>query len=317
MEKRVIVAIIMIAALLGAFALRLINIYGVYIFDLLIGGLSIFCALEFSKLLNETGSPASQMAAGLYPSFMFAGHMFYFVFALDLYIYAIIQLSLLIVAFLITFFVYLSLNTKTIKKTRIENNLGRFKYASKVALKSFLTFIYPSCFLLCLMILNRIDFIANPGVALFSGNLGWIVLTVAFLIPVITDTTAMFGGMLFKGPKLCPKISPKKTVAGAISAVVLTSIITGAIFYVFNAFGTISSGFVTLGIKVWHFILLGFFGAIVCQLGDLFESLIKRKAKVKDSGNIFPGHGGFLDRLDSHIFNAPYVLIFFILAIMI
>ena len=54
---------------------------------------------------------------------------------------------------------------------------------------------------------------------------------------------------------------------------------------------------------------------MICQLGDIFESYLKRKANIKDSGNIFPGHGGFLDRFDSHIFNAPFILIFFSLLI--
>ena len=127
----------------------------------------------------------------------------------------------------------------------------------------------------------------------------------------------MLCGMLFKGPKLCPKISPNKTISGSICATILTSLVCGAFFYVFNAFGVVANGFSRLGIQVWHFVILGFVGAIVCQLGDLFESFIKRRANVKDSGNIFPGHGGFLDRFDSHIFNAPFVLAFFIFAFII
>lgn len=317
MKKRVIVAAILIAVLGGAFALRLINNYGVYFFDLIVAAVCVFCALEFSKLVSANGVPASQMAAGLYPSFMFAGHMLYFVFDIESYYYAVIQLSILLAAMLVTFFVYLCLKTKQINAYCKEKKINKLTYASRVALKSALTFVYPSCFLLALMLLNRIDLFSSSNVALFEGNLGWVALIVTFLIPILTDTFAMLCGMLFKGPKLCPKISPNKTISGSVCATILTSLVCGGFFYVFNAFGVISNGFSRLGIQVWHFVILGFVGAIVCQLGDLFESLVKRKANVKDSGNVFPGHGGFLDRFDSHIFNAPFVLAFFAFAFII
>ncbi|MGN0748692.1 MAG: phosphatidate cytidylyltransferase [Christensenellales bacterium] len=317
MKKRILVALIMLVALGGAFALRLVNTYGVYFFDFFIGFLAIFCAYEFSKLLSQNKTPASPVASALFPSLMFAGHSFFFVFNLEFYYYAIIQGSILAFSFLLTFIVYTCLNTQEIQLYRKNNNLNRFKFGILVASKTFLTFLYPSFFLLALMLLNRIDALGIANVEMFGGNLGWIVLIIAFIIPIITDTFAMLGGITFKGPKLCKKISPNKTISGAVTALVLTSGIMIAMYYVFSAFQEINLAFQSLNIQVWHFAILGFFGAIVCQAGDIFESFIKRKAGVKDSGNIFPGHGGFLDRLDSHIFNAPYVLIFFTLLLLI
>lgn len=311
MKKRVIVAAILIAILGGAFALRLINNYGVYFFDLIVATLAVLCALEFSKLISSNGVPACQIASGLYPSFMFAGHMLYFIFDIESYFYVVIQLSILLASLLLTFIVYLCLNNKSTIETRNQLKLGRFEYASRVAVKTSLTFVYPSCFLLGLMLLNRIDMFSSPNIALFEGNLGWVALIMTFLIPILTDTFAMFCGMLFKGPKLCKKISPNKTISGAVCSLILTSLVSGAFFYVFNAFGVLSHGFSEIGVQVWHFVLLGFFGSIVCQLGDLFESFVKRRANVKDSGNMLPGHGGFLDRFDSHIFNAIFVFAFF------
>lgn len=317
MKKRVIVAAILIAILGGAFALRLINNYGVYFFDLIIATLCVLCALEFSKLISANGVPACQIASGLYPSFMFAGHMLYFIFDIESYFYVVIQLSILLASLLLTFVVYLFLNNKATAEKRQESKLGKIAFASRVSIKTALTFIYPSCFLLGLMLLNRIDMFSSPSVALFEGNLGWIALIMTFLIPILTDTFAMLCGMVLKGPKLCKKISPNKTISGAVCSLILTSLVSGAFFYIFNAFGVLAHGFSELGIQVWHFVILGLCGSIVCQLGDLFESFVKRRANVKDSGNLLPGHGGFLDRFDSHIFNAPFVFVFFVLAFII
>lgn len=317
MKKRILVALIMLTVLGGAFALRLIDTYGVYFFDFFVAFLSIFCAYEFSKLISQNKTPASSIASALFPSLMFAGHSVFFVFDLEFYYYVIIQASILAFSFLLTLIVYVCLNSKEAIEYRQNNNLSKFNFGIRIASKTFLTFLYPSMFFLTLMLLNRIDALQNANIALFGGNLGWIVLIVAFTIPIITDTFAMLGGMTFKGPKLCKKISPNKTISGAITALVLTSGVAIAMFYIFSAFDVIKNAFLALNIQVWHFALLGFFGAIVCQAGDIFESFIKRKAGVKDSGNVFPGHGGFLDRLDSHIFNAPYVLTFFLLMILI
>lgn len=317
MKKRLITASVLLLVLGAVLGLRTINTYGIYIFDLFIGILAVFSALEFAKLLKGMGFYINEMSTGLYPSFMFAGHVFYFLFNLNLSYYFIIQLSLLLIIFLITFITNFFIKTKEYTKYMKTNKLSKQRASFRVSLKTFLTFIYPTSFLLAFMLLNRIDALGISQVNAFSGELGWLAITLAFLVPIITDSVAMLFGMLIKGPKLCPNISPKKTVSGAVSAVVLTSLIIGALFYLFNTFVVFSSGFIYLGIKSYHFVLLGFLGSIVSQAGDIFESFLKRRANLKDSGNLFPGHGGVLDRLDSHIFSAPFVLIYLILVIII
>lgn len=115
----------------------------------------------------------------------------------------------------------------------------------------------------------------------------------------LTDTFAYFGGKNLGGPKLAVSISPNKTITGAISGVV-SAIILSIIAYFF----TENVGFLT-------FICIGVLLSIVSQIGDLFESWVKRKLDVKDSGNFIPGHGGICDRVDGLLFVLPVAYLIF------
>jgi phosphatidate cytidylyltransferase len=107
-----------------------------------------------------------------------------------------------------------------------------------------------------------------------------------------SDIGGFVFGKIFKGPKLS-SISPNKTISGSLGSIVFT-ILTLA-------------GFVFIFTKNFSYIILfvAITTSIACQLGDLFFSLLKRKAKIKDTGNFFPGHGGVLDRLDSIFLGLP------------
>jgi phosphatidate cytidylyltransferase len=128
----------------------------------------------------------------------------------------------------------------------------------------------------------------------------WLVLFTAFG----TDVFAYFTGMAIGRHKLCPKISPKKTVEGSVGGI-LGSVVLCA------AFGW----FAIPGLFV-HCIIIGFLGGIVSQFGDLTASIFKRKMGIKDYGSLIPGHGGILDRFDSVLFTAPliYYYIIFVIA---
>ena len=84
-------------------------------------------------------------------------------------------------------------------------------------------------------------------------------------------------------------------------------------FLIFNAIPSFNEAFAFAGFQFWHFIILGLIASILCECGDLFESYLKRKAGLKDAGDILPGHGGILDRMDSHLFCAPVVFVFLII----
>ncbi|MDR1815264.1 MAG: phosphatidate cytidylyltransferase, partial [Clostridiales Family XIII bacterium] len=118
---------------------------------------------------------------------------------------------------------------------------------------------------------------------------------VIFLAAFGTDVFAYFIGMLLGSRKLCPSISPKKTVEGAIGGVLGSVLLCGLFGFFF-----LPSGFSDC-------VALGLLGGVVSQLGDLSASVLKRHIGIKDWGTLIPGHGGVLDRIDSVLFTAPLV----------
>ena len=140
------------------------------------------------------------------------------------------------------------------------------------------------------------------GLPKFSSVDNTFTLEVFFLFILIwsSDTFAYFTGKFFGKHKMAPKISPKKTWEGFAGGVVLTLVLG---FFVEKYFPELRGNWMVVGVLV----------AVFGPLGDLVESQLKRNFGVKDSGNIIPGHGGILDRLDSFIICAPVVYLYFIL----
>lgn len=124
------------------------------------------------------------------------------------------------------------------------------------------------------------------------GGLFW---TFGLLTCVIaTDVGAYFSGRLIGGPKIAPKISPSKTWAGLVGGMI------GATMPLLAAFIWAGGGKITWT-SVWMPVFLGCLLAVIAQAGDFFESWMKRRAGVKDSGSLIPGHGGLFDRVDGLI----------------
>ena len=122
-----------------------------------------------------------------------------------------------------------------------------------------------------------------------------------FAIAVGGDTFAYFVGSAVGGPKLCPRISPNKTIAGSVGGLVgsmLMAFVVGRIF---------AASVPGMTVPFWGDLLVGLIGGVAGQMGDLFASMVKRHCRVKDYGTIFPGHGGMMDRLDSVFFVAIVV----------
>ncbi len=136
-------------------------------------------------------------------------------------------------------------------------------------------------------------------------------LCLLFVVPVSCDTFALFVGSKLGGPKLCPAVSPKKTISGSLGGMI------GALFGVLLV-GVIAYISCTPEARLvlphwWEYLLVGLAGGVVSQLGDLMASMVKRHCGVKDFSNLFPGHGGMMDRIDSILFMALIIYCFYLL----
>jgi len=138
------------------------------------------------------------------------------------------------------------------------------------------------------LILPCVAFMAlrGSGVGIFDS--GFKLVFYLVLIVIAADVGAYFGGSYFQGPKLAPKLSPKKTWSGLVSGVI-AGVLVGFIL-----------GFY-LQMEPWMSALIALPIVLLSVMGDFLESAIKRRMKVKDAGDILPGHGGLLDRLDSMV----------------
>lgn len=173
---------------------------------------------------------------------------------------------------------------------------------NSIAKTVFATF-YPTIPLLSLIYINAM------------GKVSLFILVFVISVNSITDIFAYFVGSIIKGRKLCPDISPNKTISGAVGGLiggVTASLVT---YFVFNAFGVNIFEGARFGILIVFLICSGAFISLATQIGDLFESHLKRKLDIKDMGNLIPGHGGMLDRIDGLTFSslATFILYSFLM----
>lgn len=163
----------------------------------------------------------------------------------------------------------------------------------ELAMVASMTLIMPNA-LSCIVYARDLD----PKFGLFYA-------IIAVLAAWIPDTGAYFVGTLMGKHKLCPEISPKKTIEGFVGGIVCNGVIMMLLGLVWNLIffgGEPKVNYLTL-------LVVGLGGAVISVIGDLSFSIIKRNENIKDFGNLIPGHGGILDRFDSVIFTAPYVYI--------
>ncbi len=175
-------------------------------------------------------------------------------------------------------------------------SLAKFKDANYLGI---IALVYPSILLLAMASANCLE------------NNSFIALLLVFVISPFTDTMAYLVGMVYnkirkgQAKKLCPNLSPKKTVAGAIGGLVGGAVGSVLVYFVFNLKTALNIHFLV-------FACIGIVASVLTQAGDLFESFIKRRVGIKDMGKIMPGHGGVMDRIDGISFASLFIYIVFL-----
>ena len=279
MLKRTLTAVGILAIVFG-FVLGLRQIHVAFVFGLILV-ISVIGTYEMCKCLKATNEYNPMMIVNLIASVAISVFTYFFDYqglVLSTSIFIIIMLSI-------------------------------FTFDHKYELKD----VFASIFVLFYPIIPIALFIHINNLAV-----GLYAMLLTIFVPAMTDTMAYFTGFLIGGKKLCPTISPKKTVAGAIGGVfggIIGALLIWLLFDVvglFNSFNNVVAVSIheTQWIAILIYVALGAISAPICEIGDLIASWIKRKAGIKDYGNLFPGHGGVMDRIDSIIVMIPITLIF-------
>ena len=154
---------------------------------------------------------------------------------------------------------------------------------------------------LWIALMTVLFFKCTVGIRSADGGVYW--LSMAFLIPIITDIFAYLCGRAWGKHKLFPSVSPKKTVEGALCGLVCAVAAVLFVSAIFMHYGLVR-------IELWHLISYAALASLVGQFGDLAFSSVKRIFGIKDYGKLLPGHGGLLDRFDSLIFVLPLTYLF-------
>ena len=194
--------------------------------------------------------------------------------------------SLVLIFFIFLIFNSLYLMTSSLLILGILSILEFFNLSKKIFNKKIYFFLSNLLFIIFIFIFSFFFFL------LYNFQQSKFILAVLLIGCVASDIGGYMLGKILKGPKLT-KISPNKTFSGAIGSFILSC--------------TLFSSLIYYETKVFNFkiVIIGLMISLFCQIGDLFFSYLKRKAYVKDTGSLLPGHGGILDRLDGIFFGIP------------
>ena len=196
--------------------------------------------------------------------------------------YTYVLIASLVIIGIIAWIEFYALISKICKKRNYSDIALRFIFkATSLLYLSYLIFI---------IILTKLNF---PNL--------YLLIIYIILISIMTDIGGLFVGKIFKGKKLT-KISPNKTISGSIGSFVFSLFLIPFFFKYLNTY---------VNMSIFDIILTTLSISFISQLGDLFISLIKRKANVKNTSDLLPGHGGILDRIDGIIFAVPLGILLF------
>ena len=248
------------------------------IFDVIVLTVAIISSIEFNKTLKDKTTKSQKVLSVIFTVVVFLVAVF-------------IKNSLFTVVFL-----YYACALIYSALTDGSNKAEKMAYFS-------LSLFYPTIPLIFVSLINQM------------GSFSLFALIILLATTTATDTYAYFVGSKLKGRKLCEKISPNKTVSGALGGLIGGTLTGVLVYYAFKLFGASPFVNATEFSAVTFIVISSMLSSIVTQLGDLFESSIKRSLNVKDMGNLLPGHGGMLDRIDGLMFNAIAVYLCYALLV--
>lgn len=298
MLKRTITGFFIIAVLAGFIFLREVS---VLFFDALVLALIYGAIVEICFAIKLFNKKFSATVLLVYPAVLAC----IYIFSASLKTCIALQILSLIIIFTVCMFKELIvLKIKRVNQELEDDERKRNQGLLTETVTTLGLAVYPISLLGALFGINH-----------FGMNLGYIGIILVFGVSMCTDTFAYLFGSMIKGPKLCPEISPNKSISGFIFGVIGGVLVSVLCMYLFYFRGMLASSIVNLSTlqAVLMFVSIGFVGSLVTQFGDLVASTIKRKTGIKDFGSIFPGHGGVLDRVDGQMFNALLVFIVFTL----
>tara|TARA_B110000444_G_scaffold67396_1_gene63385 strand:- start:236 stop:898 length:663 start_codon:yes stop_codon:yes gene_type:complete len=193
--------------------------------------------------------------------------------------YTFVMIASLLVISIIVWIEFYALISKIFRKNKFKDKFLRFVYKAT-------SLLYLSSLVIFIIAIET----NYHNLKLF--------LLYSILVAILSDVGGLVFGKIFKGKKLT-KISPNKTIAGSIGSFIFSLILIPLFYQELLEFSILSLIIITL------------VTSLISQLGDLFISYLKRKARVKDTSDILPGHGGFLDRVDGIIFAIPFCILLF------
>lgn len=294
MAKRILTGAVIFVLTLGFVLLKQVS---PLFFDALVLIISIGSIFEISNAYKQVGKDINKI--GL----IFATCMFCLIFNIEKNIYRaflfeILTVLMLLVGFLTIDIIYFAINRKngTTEPDASKLNSSLFNQTRD----SMMALIYPVVVLSFLYAMNHMNY-----------QIGYMGIITAFAISMLTDTMALFIGMACGKTPFVPEVSPNKTVEGVIGGLVGGFVGAMLCFIVFYFTPWFDLQNISLLNSLFAFIIVGLLGSFINQLGDLVSSALKRKSNIKDFSNIFPAHGGFMDRVDGLMFTATFVFLIF------
>ena len=283
-----------------------------YIFDFFMGAFTIVAIIEVARVLERRQIVVNTLVVGCYPAILFVGLAIGLANKLGyIYYFAYILLSMVVV-FVLNFVLAICMkNTTNREKERYGIYSSDVEYAFQKAMNSELVLIYPGLLGCLMFVVNHFMEFKTISAGLLGqfDILSTFIIVLLFVITIFTDTFALIVGSFIGGKKLCPRISPKKTISGAVGGLIFATLAGMVTFYIFHLFPEFKDLLAVWDIAVWQIVVISFVASMVGQIGDLVASMLKRSSRVKDYGTLLPGHGGVMDRVDGLLFVIPVVVL--------